>query len=84
MQHGILGKLGIAASVAAAGAVLSLSSTASAFADTTPPTATGVRTTSWATYTACVYAGDVYAQQGLLYGFSCSQNPNGSYSLNSW
>ncbi|GAA0365079.1 hypothetical protein GCM10010151_63850 [Actinoallomurus spadix] len=85
MQRRVLGRLGIAIGVAAAGAALSLSSAASAFADDpgvpishAPLGAVG----PYATYTDCVYAGNSAAQQGLLWGFSCTQRSDGWYYLN--
>ncbi|MCO5992389.1 hypothetical protein [Actinoallomurus rhizosphaericola] len=79
MQRSVLGKLGIAAGVAAAATVLSLSGAGAASADITPR-----HGLTYPTYTDCVYAGNFYAQMGGLHGFSCPQVSNGEYLLDWW
>jgi hypothetical protein len=70
-------KVGVTAGIAAAVAAFSLVGASAASADTPRH---GV---VYPTYYDCVYAGNTYAQMGLLHGFSCPQ-VNGGYRLDWW
>jgi hypothetical protein len=70
-------KVGVTVGIAAAAAAFSLAGASSASADT--PRHGMV----YPTYYDCVYAGNTYAQMGLLHGYSCPQ-VNGGYLLDWW
>jgi hypothetical protein len=70
-------KAGVAIGVTAAAAMFGLAGASAASADTPRH---GV---VYPTYFDCVYAGNTYAQMGLLHGYSCPQVSNG-WRLDWW
>jgi hypothetical protein len=71
-------KVGIAGGITAAAAVFGLASASGASAASIPQ-----HGLVFPTYYDCVYAGNTFAQEGGLHGFSCPQVSNG-WRLDWW
>ena len=75
---------GVGMGIFAVMSAVSLGFISPASADTGCPANVSVCLAQWyPTYYDCVYAGDVYAQQGVIYNFTCTPE-NGGWVLIGW